>query len=230
MLSQLQYEVRLALEYEVSIFREEEQLMRAGRFAELQPFNTDSDWCSISRTPSFEGLAKEFMTRCESVGIQVEAFHTEYGRAIFEYSLEPQTAVKAADDAVRAKLYLKQLCAERGLVASYMTARYVGPGDGYVGCHHNFSLSRGSQNVFWDPTTQGLSEVARFAATGLLETMPAFTLIHRPWVNSFRRMDRMLGSEDASWGDDNLFVGIRVVHGAVPAEMTASNIGLLGQM
>ena len=34
---------------------------------------------------------------------------------MFEYTFEPQTPLKAADDAVRAKLYLRQLCAERGL-------------------------------------------------------------------------------------------------------------------
>lgn len=220
-LSRMNYTVRLAFEYEVSIFEQDERLMREERFAELYPFGRDRDWASISRSPSFENLAKEFITRCEAAGIQVEAFHTEYGRALFEYSLEPQPAVKAADDAVRAKLYFKQLCSERGLVASYMAARYIGEGDAYCGCHHNFSLARGSENVFWDASSNDLSQVARYAAAGLLETMPAFTLIHRPWVNSFRRMDRMLGNpEDASWGDDNVFVGIRVVHGSVPEEMT----------
>jgi glutamine synthetase len=220
-LTRMNYRAQLAFEYEVFIFEQDEQLMREERFSELYPFGRDRDWASISRSPSFEDLAKEFITRCEAVGIQVEAFHTEYGRAIFEYSLEPQSAVKAADDAVRAKLYLKQLCAERGLIPSYMVARYIGTGDAYCGCHHNFSLAQGSENAFWDPSSGGLSQVARHAATGLLETMPAFTIIHHPWVNSFRRMDRMLGNpEDASWGDDNLFVGIRVVHGAVPEEMT----------
>src|SRR5205814_1964534 len=119
---------------------------------------------------SFEGLAKEFMSRCEAAGIHVEAFHSEYGHGMFEYTFMPQTPLKAADDSVRAKLYLKQLCAEQGLVASYMAAIGASPGDSFSGCHHNFSLARGDENAFWDPRERSLSKVAGHAAAGILET------------------------------------------------------------
>jgi glutamine synthetase len=55
----------------------------------------------------------------------------------------------------------------------------------------------------------------------MLDVMPAFNLLYRPWVNSFRRMNRRLWNpENASWGEDNHMVGIRVVHGAVPSKLT----------
>jgi glutamine synthetase len=51
--------------------------------------------------------------------------------------------------------------------------------------------------------------------------MPAFNVLYRPWVNSFRRMNRLLSNpENASWAFDNHTAGIRVVHGAVPEKMT----------
>ena len=150
---------------------------------------------SISQVPSFESLAKEFITRCEVAGIPIEAFHTEWGRGMYQYTFAPQTPLKAADDAVRAKLYLKELCAERGLVACYMAAKSIDEGDTCSGCHHNFSIWRCGENVFWDPAAGGLSQSARHApAAALLETMPAFSLVHRPWVNSYRRM-RIISSE-----------------------------------
>jgi glutamine synthetase len=220
-LRQLNYSARVALEYEVYIFERNEALMQEGRFGELTAFGRDRDFYSILRSPSFEDLAKEFMTRCEAAGIHVEAFHTEYGHGMFEYTFTPQTPLKAADDAVRAKLYLKQLCSERGLIACYMAAKSTRTDDTFCGCHHNFSLARGAKNEFWDESSRSLSQVGRYAAAGILETLPPFTLIYHPWVNSFRRTDHhMFTPEEASWGDDNGYCSIRVVYGAVPTEMT----------
>jgi glutamine synthetase len=220
-LEKLGYSSRLALEYEMYIVQEDDALMRAGRFSELPSFGREWDAYSISRTPSFESLATEFMRRCAAAGVRIEAFHTELGHGMFEYTFEPQPALKAADDAVRAKLYLRQLCAERGLVATYMTAKFVNTGDSYCGCHHNFSLARGKKNVFWDEAKGDLSQVARHAAAGMLKTLPAYNIIYRPWVNSFRRMDRMLWNpENASWAKDNHTAAIRVVTGAVPQKLT----------
>jgi glutamine synthetase len=200
---------------------EDDALMRAGRFGELPSFGREWDAYSISRTPAYEELAKEFMSRCDAAGIHIEAFHTELGHGMFEYTFEPQSPLKAADDSVRAKLYLRQLCAERGLAATYMTAKFVDTGDSFSGCHHNFSLARDNQNAFWDETAGDLSKVARHAAAGILKTMPAYNIIYRPWVNSFRRMNRLLWNpENASWARDNHTAGIRVVHGAVPEKMT----------
>jgi glutamine synthetase len=220
-LAKLGYESRVALEYEMYIVQEDDALIRAGRFGELASFGREWDAYSISRTPSSEGLATEFLRRCAAAGVCVEAFHTELGHGMFEYTFEPQNALKAADDAVRAKLYMRQLCAERGLVASYMTAKFWNTGDSYCGCHHNFSLAKGKKNVFWDEKSSDLSKVARHAAAGMMKTLPAFNIIFRPWVNSFRRMDRMLWNpENASWAKDNHTAAIRVVTGAVPEKMT----------
>jgi glutamine synthetase len=220
-LAKLGYSSKVALEYELYIVNEDDALMRAKRYGELPSFGREWDAYSIARTPSFEGLATEFMRRCAAAGVKIEAFHTEYGHGMFEYTFEPQSALKAADDAVRAKLYLRQLCAERGLVATYMTAKFVNTGDSYCGCHHNFSLARGNKNVFWDEKKGDLSKVARQAAAGMLKTLPAYNVVYRPWVNSFRRMDRLLWNpENASWAKDNHTAAIRVVTGAVPEKMT----------
>jgi len=220
-LGRLGYSTRVALEYEMYIVQEDDALMRAGRFGDLPSFGREWDAYSISRTPPYESLAKEFMSRCHAAGVRVEAFHTELGHGMFEYTFEPQSAVKAADDAVRSKLYLRQLCAERGLAATYMAAKFVDTADSVCGCHHNFSLMRGKKNVFWDPSKRDLSKVARYAAAGILKTMPAYNIIYRPWVNSFRRMNRLLWNpENASWGKDNHTAGVRVVTGALPEKMT----------
>jgi glutamine synthetase len=214
-------EPKIALEYEFYVFEEDDARMRERRYSELKSFGRGWDFYSITRFPGFERLAEEFMVRCAAVGIEVEAFHTELGHGMFEYTFAPQSPLKAADDAVRAKLYLRQLCAEMHLVPSFMASLHVGTGDSSSGCHHNFSIAKGKHNAFWDPEKRALSPLARHVAAGVLETMPAFNIIYRPWVNSFRRMDRLLWNpENASWGLDNHTVGIRVAHGSVPEKYT----------
>lgn len=225
-LGKLNYSARVALECEFYIVQENDVLMREGRFAELQSFQRGLDVWSLQRAPSFEDLAKEFMIRCEAIGIPVETFHTECGHGMFEYSLAPQSALKAADDGVRAKLLMRQLCSERGLAACFMAAKFFESGDAFAGdtfsgCHHNLSVARGTENAFWDASAAGLSELARHAAAGILETTPDFSIIYHPWVNSYRRMNYHYGApENASWGPEHHFAAIRVVHGAVPEKQT----------
>lgn len=214
-------EPRVAYEIEVYVYEADDTLLREKRYRELKTFGRGWDFYSITRFPSFEGLAKTFMERMASLEIEVEAVHTELGHGMLEFTLAPQPALRAADEAVRAKLYFKQLCDEFGLVASFMSVINLGTGDSASGCHHNFSLWREGRNALWDANSGGLSPLARKVAAGVLATMPDFHLVFRPWVNSYRRMDRWLFSpENASWAVDNHSVALRVVHGAYPEKLT----------
>lgn len=214
-------EPRVAMEYEFYVFEADAELIRAGNVRALKPFGLGWDAYAIARVPSWEPLAKEFMTRMEQVGIDVEVFHTELGHGMLEYTFHHEEALKAADGAARAKLYFKQLCAERGLVPTFMTSPFVGTGDSNSGCHLNISLWKKGKNACWDAKKKGVTELGKQFVGGVLETMPAFNLIYRPWVNSFRRMDRLSWNpENASWGLDNHTTGIRVVHGSDPEKHT----------
>ena len=48
---------------------------------------------------------------------------------MYEFTLAPKPVLQAADDATRTKLYFKQLCIERGLVASFMPVIHLGTPD-----------------------------------------------------------------------------------------------------
>src|SRR5258708_31907566 len=85
-LATLGYSVRIALEYEFYIVIENDALMREGRYAELPSFGRDYDILTFTRVPSYEELAKEFMSRCNAIEIKVDTFHTEGGHGMFEYS------------------------------------------------------------------------------------------------------------------------------------------------
>ncbi|MGA5546206.1 glutamine synthetase family protein [Mycobacterium sp. NPDC051198] len=210
-------EPRAAIEWEFYLYEVDDALMRAKRFRELQPFGRGLDYYSVTRDPSFVPLATEFLDRAHSIGIDVEVFHTEYGHGMYEYTCGHAPLLKSADDAIRSKAYLRQLCADHGVVPTFMAALHQGTDDSHNGCHHNVSVWRDGQNMFWNEESGGVSQLGHWFAGGVLATMPDFHLVMRPWVNSYRRFDRLdWNPVDASWGLDNHAVALRVVHGAVP--------------
>lgn len=220
-LDALGLEARATIEFEVYIYQADDDRIRNKRFRELKTFGRDWDCYSIARDPSFEPLAKEFFDRMAGVGVEVEAFHTELGHGMYEFMLAPKPVLEAADDAARAKLYFKQLCIERGLVATFMPVIHIGTGDSATGSHHNLSLWRDGENALWDAEAGELSRLGRHFAGGILDTLPDFHVLFRPWVNSYRRMDRWLFTpESASWALDNHSAALRIVHGAYPAKLT----------
>lgn len=220
-LTELGATAKAALEWEFYVFEDDDELLRAGRYRELKSLGRNLHCYTLTNLPSFVPLATQFLTRMESVGIPVEAFHSEYGRGQYEFTCAPAEPLEAADRAVRAKTYLRELAAEHGLVTTWMPALHTETVDSKNGCHVNLSIERDGRNAFWDGERGGLSELAGHAAAGILATMPDFHLFFRPWVNSFRRMDRLSWNpEDASWGLDNHATAIRVVHGPDPARYT----------
>jgi glutamine synthetase len=220
-LAGLGYTAKAALEWEFYVYQADDELLRAGRYRDLKSLGRNLHCYTLTNLPSFIPLATAFLTRMESVGIPVEAFHSEYGRGQYEYTCAPAEPLTAADWAVRSKTYLRELAAEHGLLTTWMAALHTEGADSKNGCHVNLSIERDGRNAFWDAENGCLSELAGHAGAGIMATMADFHLFFRPWVNSFRRMDRLSWNpEDCSWGLDNHATAIRVVHGPDPAAYT----------
>jgi glutamine synthetase len=207
----LGYEARFALEYEFGIFHADHDLMRAGRYRELKPWGHSLVNYDLVRTGDYQEFAAEFVTRMKSIGIGVASLVTEYGFGMYEYALTPKTPLEAADAAMRAKLHLRELCAERGLVATFMT-RFQPPGkESACGAHHHVSLWRDGKPAF-PAGLNRLSPVAENFLAGMLNRMQETHLLFRPTVNSYRRFDRGAWSpEDVAWGFENRTAPIRVI-------------------
>jgi glutamine synthetase len=81
----------------------------------------------------------------------------------------------------------------------------------------------------WDEESRGLTTIARQFAAGVLDALPDLHLIFRPWVNSYRRMDRWhFSPENASWGLDHHTAALRVIHGAVPPRYSRIEVRVPG--
>lgn len=204
------YEPRFGIEFEAFAMHADEALMKAGRHHEMKPMGGMHNAYRLNDAADARDLGSAFMERMRGVGVDVEAFHTELGYGAIEFALAPAGPLAAADNATRAKAYFRELCAERGLVATFMAKWKVG--ESGSGGHVHQSIWRNGENAFHDSARPTLSDAALRYGAGLIKTMPDFAVLFRPNVNSYRRFDhRSWSPENASWGYDNRSAALRAI-------------------
>jgi glutamine synthetase len=131
------------------------------------------------------------------------------GPGFFEFTLAPVPALRAADNAVRARQYMRDLCMERGLHASFMSKPFTDKSG--AGGHVHSSLNRNGTNVFSDGNRQ-LSAAGRHYLAGLLAGMPDTTAMLNPYLNSYKRIDpEMFTPASANWGYDDRGSACRLI-------------------
>lgn len=199
----LDLEPVLGFEYEVYLTEAE------GDSGRLRPFGRTINAYSLLRMAEADSIAEEFMSRMESIGIGVEAFHSELGPGFFEFALSPAPALKAADGAARARQYFRELCAERGLRATFMAKLYIDQSGS--GGHVHQSLVRGGSNVFSDGSGR-LSDLGQQYVAGLVATMGDLTALFNPFMNSYKRLNAaFFVATRATWGYDNRNAACRTI-------------------
>jgi glutamine synthetase len=197
------FEARFAAEWELCVVHAGDEPVPLGR--------TINAYSSL-RLRELRPLVQAFFERMEAVGISVESVHTELGHGMLEFALAHAPALEAADHAARAKAYLKELCGERDLVATFMPKWRTGAPTS--GCHFHQSLWQDGANAFASPDA-GLSALARHYMAGQLVTLADFSVLFNPSVNSFRRLQPGTWTPaTASWGVDNRTAAIRAITGS----------------
>lgn len=201
--TELGFEARFAAEWELCVVHAGDEPAPLGR--------TINAYSSL-RLRELRPLVQAFFERMDAVGISVESVHTELGHGMLEFALAHAPALEAADHAARAKAYLKELCGERDLVATFMPKWRTGAPTS--GCHFHQSLWQDGANVFASPDA-GLSALARHYLAGQLVTLADFSVLFNPTVNSFRRLQPGTWTPaTASWGVDNRTAAIRAITGS----------------
>ena len=206
------FQPRFAVEYEVAIYYADGEATPPSP-ATLTPVSRTRNAYSLVRMPGLRALFETFMQRMEEVGAPLVSMHTELGRGAVEFALAHAPPLAAGDGAMRAKAYLKELCAERGMVVTFMAKPDADmPGSGG---HVHQSLWRDGENVFWGGT--GASETARQYVAGQIEHLPALTALFMANINSYRRRDwQHWVALNASWGDDNRSAAVRLITRPAP--------------
>jgi glutamine synthetase len=145
------------------------------------------------------------------MGIELLAAHTEAGPGLLELNLGAGRGVRVADDATLVKFAVKQVAASMGLRASFLAK--TNPGEEGSSGHVHLSLWQGETNAFAATSaTDPLPPVFASAVAGVLEHLPAASLLLNPTINSYKRLvPGWFAPINATWGYENRSCAVRAI-------------------
>jgi glutamine synthetase len=200
------YETRAAFEYEVRL-----------RDAEGSPLSSGISY-SLGEIARFERFVARLVPALEALGVGLSAVHTEAGPGLFELNIAAREGLRAADDAVFVKLAVKEVAASMGLRASFMAK--VQPGEEGSSGHIHVSCWADGVNAFGSSREDlggELPAVFTAAIAGVLEHLPAASLMLNPTVNSYKRLvPGWFAPVNVSWGLENRSCALRAIRGTQP--------------
>jgi glutamine synthetase len=203
-MGELGYEPMAALEYEIRLWDGDGQPMSSGISYSLTEIGRYGEF--VSRlVPALEGL-----------GVDLSAVHTEAGPGLLELNLAPRRGLRAADDAALVKFAVKELAASMGMRASFLAK--TAPGEEGSSGHIHFSCWDGETNVFAGPDmADPVPPVFGAAIAGVLEHLPAASLLLNPNVNSYKRLvPGWFAPINATWGYENRSCAVRAIRSDRP--------------
>jgi len=196
-LTEVGYDAMAALEYEVRLRDAQHQLVTsgisysAGEVAAIDPFIS-------ALRPALEDL-----------GVELTAVHTEAAPGLVELNLAARPALQAADDAAYTKFAVKELARSMGMQASFLAKS--APGEEGSSGHVHISAWRDGSNAFAEDATM------HAAIAGVLEHLPAASLLLNPTINSYKRLvPGWFAPTNVSWGVENRSCAVRAITSARP--------------
>ena len=206
-LADLGYEVMAGFEYEVRIRDEQGAPMSSGISYSLGEIGRFDQFLEVL-VPALEGL-----------GVNLEAVHTEAGPGLLELNISARRGLQAADDAALLKFAVKDVAASLGLTASFL-AKTMPLEEGSSGhVHMSFWHGEAGQDNAFAPDADGtFPDVCMAALGGILDHLPAASLLINPTINSYKRVvPGYFAPVNVSWGYENRSTSVRAIRGARPA-------------
>ncbi|TMF12040.1 MAG: glutamine synthetase [Chloroflexi bacterium] len=193
-LAELGYEAVSAVEYEVRFWD-----------ANDKPLSSGLSY-SLTEVGGFESFVRALAPALESLGVELDAVHTEAGPGLLELNLGARPALRAADDAALTKMAVKDLAATMGLRASFLAK--TNPGEEGSSGHVHLSFWSDGANAFGGDQ----SPLLRSAIAGVLEHLPAASLLLNPTINSYKRLvPGWFAPVNATWGVENRSCAVRAI-------------------
>jgi glutamine synthetase len=203
-MGELGFEVRAALEYEVRVSDD-------GGAPLSGPISY-----SFTEVARFQEFLARLRPALEGLGVELSAVHTEPGGGLLEMNLVARPGLRAADDAAFVKLGVKGVASAMGLRASFL-AKTLPTEEGSSG-HVHLSLWSDGANAFapTDPADE-LPPTLGSAVAGILDHLPAASLLLNPTINSYKRLvPGWFTPVNVSWGVENRSCALRVIRAVSP--------------
>jgi glutamine synthetase len=155
-------------------------------------------------------LRRQSVLILEDLGIPVEYSQHEDAASQHEIDLRYTDALTMADTVMTTRMVVKEIAAQRGVLASFMPKPLAGQQGS--GMHTHMSLFDGDVNAFYDEDDgYNLSKIARGFIAGVLHHATETTAVTNQWINSYKRL--IAGYEAPvyiSWARNNRSALVRV--------------------
>ena len=183
-------------------------------YRDLTPANQYNVDYSILGTSRIEPLLRALRNHMYAAGLDVEGAKGECNLGQHEVGFLYADALTTADNHAVYKTAAKEIAAQQGKAITFMAKYDQREGSS---CHIHLSL-RGTDGslVFWDEKTDTRTPLYDHFVAGILATIPDFTLMYAPNINSYKRFaDGSFAPTTIAWGLDNRTCAVRLVgHGA----------------
>jgi glutamine synthetase len=200
----LGFEVMSAIEYEVRIWDEHGD-----------PTSTGISY-SLGEIGRYARFLDELVPALDGLGVELSAVHTEAGPGLLELNIGPRRGLRAGDDAAFLKFGVKALATSLGLRASFLAK--TNPGEEGSSGHVHMSCWNGETNAFaGSGSNDALPPVFGSAIAGVLEHLPAASLLLNPNLNSYKRLvPGWFAPINATWGHENRSCAVRAIRSDRP--------------
>ena len=159
---------------------------------------------------SQQDLRTEMVLMMEQVGLTIECQHHEVATAgQAEIDMKAAPLVKMADNLQWYKYVIKNVARRNGKTVTFMPKPLYG--DNGSGMHTHISIWKEGKPLFAGDKYAGLSEMALWAAGGILKHAAALCAITNPTTNSYKRL--VPGYEapvNLAYSSRNRSAGIRI--------------------
>ncbi len=207
------FDVFSAFEFEFFVFDETQESLRAKKYRDLKQFAPGNRTYSLQTSAMHGDLLAGLDETMRTMGVGLDAIHTELGPGCFEAPLSYAKGMKSPDDAMLFKNFAKAYFSRNDLTVSFMSK--LSPALSGQSGHLHVSLRDSAGNAaFSNPDAEdGLSMTARHFIGGLVKLMPELLAMCSSTVNAYKRLvPGAWAPTSSNWGVQNRTAAVRVIN------------------
>ncbi len=217
----------VGLEVEFHVFAvEDEALSHADASMPAQPPRTRNlapgyQFLTETVYSQLDPVMEDLRVMCQRLGLPLRSMEVEMGPSQFEFTFDPGDPLAQADAMVMFRTAVKEVCAAKGLHATFM-CRPALENAAASGWHIHQSVLDAQGGTLMMPQAEALTQTASGWIAGLLAHAAESCLLTTPTVNGYKRYQPyQLAPERIAWGRDNRGAMLRALMGP---GMSASRI------
>lgn len=156
-----------------------------------------------------DGTFLHLLRMVDRLGIGAFAANHEFCPSQYEINLWHGEALDAADRTFLLKTAVKDICASRGVMGTFLGKPWSDEGGSGFHLHLSVTDVEGSQMM--DEADGSLSLISQRMMAGILEHAPALVAVCNPTVNAYKRLGPdTMAPYRSNWGYDNRTTFVRI--------------------